>query len=79
MVLSALNKGEKSRIVSIDETCSAEVYQRFLDLGFVPNAVVELQNISPLGDPMAFNIHNTIISLRKVDADKILIQDTKLK
>lgn len=74
MLLSALKKGEKSRIVGIDTDCSNEVYQRFLDLGFVPGALVELQNVSPLGDPMAFMIHHTLISLRKEDADKITIE-----
>lgn len=77
MLLSALKKGEKSRIVSIDMTCSNEVYQRFLDLGFVPGALVELQNVSPLGDPLAFMIHNTLISLRKIDADKIIVENRK--
>lgn len=75
MLLSALKKGERSRIVRLDTDCSPEVYQRFLDLGFVPGAEVSLQNVSPLGDPMAFMIHHTLISLRKEDAHKIWVEN----
>lgn len=51
-----------------------KIRQRFLDLGFIKGAEIHIQNISPLGDPIAYNIHNTLIALRKEDTKYILIE-----
>ncbi len=74
MNLSDLEIGEKARINKIDRSCSTEVHQRFLDLGFVTGAVITVYSISPLRDPVAYLIYNTIISLRKEDARMVLIE-----
>ncbi|WP_430615511.1 FeoA family protein [Flavobacterium sp. JP2137] len=74
MNLSELKKGEKARVIGISQGCTAEVHQRFLDLGFVKGVAIEIQNISPLRDPVAYNIHNTLISLRLDDAKMIAIE-----
>ncbi len=77
MVLSELNKGEQAMILGIAKECREEAHQRFLDLGFVRGVTIEVQNISPLKDPVAYKIHNTLISLRKEDAKMILIEKQK--
>ncbi len=74
MNLSELKKGEKGCILGISKECTSEVHQRFLDLGFVKGVEIEIQNISPLRDPIAYNIHNTLISLRIEDAKMISIE-----
>ena len=71
--LGLLKKGERASIAGIATDCRQEIRQRLLDLGFVRGAEVSIQNISPLGDPVAYNIHGTLISLRKEDALQILI------
>lgn len=73
MNLSELQKGVKAKIVGIERGCAREVHQRFLDLGFVPGAVIAVHNVSPLKDPVAYSIYNTIISLRNEDAKMVLI------
>ncbi|AJA69078.1 ferrous iron transport protein A [Myroides odoratimimus] len=73
MNLSELAKGEKATIQGIKRGCPVEVHQRFLDLGFVPGAEIYIHNISPLKDPVAYSIYNTIISLRKEDAEMVLV------
>lgn len=45
--------------------------RRLLDLGFVPGAIVDVLQRSPLGDPVAFRINNTTIALRKEEASLI--------
>lgn len=45
--------------------------RRLLDLGFVPGAIVQPIQKSPLGDPVAYRINNTTIALRHNEADLI--------
>lgn len=47
--------------------------QRLLDLGFVPGTTVRALGKSPLGDPLAFAVRQTVIALRRADARRILV------
>lgn len=71
--LTDLKIGERALISGIDETCNKERRQRFLDLGFVKGAEIFIETISPLRDPVAYNLHDTLISLRREDAKMIFI------
>lgn len=73
MNLSDLKVGSKGTIKGIAKDCPKEVHQRFLDLGFVAGAAITVHSISPLKDPIAYSIYNTIISLRKEDAQMVLL------
>ena len=44
--------------------------RRLLDLGFIPGAIKVLQR-SPLGDPVAYQVSNTTIALRKEESSLI--------
>ena len=72
--LAILKKGQVAIITGLSADCSREVRQRLLDLGFVRGSEISVQNISPLRDPIAYNIHDTLISLRNEDAAHVLIQ-----
>lgn len=75
MNLSDLKLGNRGIIKGIAKECPREVHQRFLDLGFVAGATVAVHSISPLKDPVAYSIYNTIISLRKEDAQMVLLEE----
>lgn len=45
--------------------------RRLLDLGFVPGNTIDVLQRSPLGDPIAFRVNNTIIALRKEESSLI--------
>ncbi|MGG5578526.1 FeoA family protein [Myroides sp. C15-4] len=75
MNLSDLKLGNKGMIKGIAKECPREVHQRFLDLGFVAGATIAVHSISPLKDPVAYSIYNTIISLRKEDAQMVLLEE----
>lgn len=66
--LADLKLGNSAVINGIKPECDSNVRKRLLDLGFVKGAEVSVQNISPLGDPVAYYIHETLIALRKEDA-----------
>lgn len=73
--LSDLKLGDSAVICGIITSCEQNIRQRLLDLGFVKGANVSVQNISPLGDPIAYSIHETLIALRCEDA--LLVQVMK--
>ncbi|WP_310173987.1 FeoA domain-containing protein [Neobacillus niacini] len=71
-------KGDMIRITSIQ--LEGVMRRRLLDLGFVKDALVEVVRKSPLGDPIAFRVSQTIIALRKEESSKIegeLVNDEK--
>ncbi len=75
--LSRLKMGEKASIKGISRECRGEIRRRLLDLGFVKGTTISISSISPLEDPTAYNIRNTLIALRKEEAQLVLIQKEK--
>ena|GEM_PF-125686 len=73
LTLASLEIGKTAVVSGFTTDCRQEVRQRLLDLGFVRGAKIRVENISPLADPVAYNIHNTQIALRKTDALCVLI------
>ncbi|SDB41399.1 ferrous iron transport protein A [Desulfonatronum thiosulfatophilum] len=47
------------------------IRQRLLDLGFVPNAEVEMIRCATLGDPLEMRVGDYYVTLRKREADLI--------
>ena len=76
VTLDSLKTGETAVINGLSRECRTEVRQRLLDLGFVKGAEISVQNVSPLKDPVAYNIHDTLISLRREDAAQVFIKLT---
>ncbi|MDQ0477652.1 FeoA family protein [Chryseobacterium sp. MDT2-18] len=72
--LGILQKDQIAEIIGLSTNCSREVRQRLQDLGFVRGSEITVQNISPLGNPIAYSIHDTLISLRNEDAQNVLIE-----
>lgn len=74
MKIMPLSKLEMNSTGIIKEIkCNNNVKRRLLDLGLIPNT-----NITPImksvsGDPIAYEVRNIILAIRKQDADKIII------
>ena len=68
-----LKKGQKCLIDKILSNSSMK--RRFLDIGLVPNTMVECVNISPQGDPKAFLIRGAVIAIRQEDCQNILVKE----
>lgn len=71
--LSELKLGECAVIEGISMEAARNKRERLLDLGFVKGAPIAVRNVSPLGDPVAYLIHDTTIALRHEDARSIQI------
>jgi ferrous iron transport protein A len=52
------------------------VRQRLLDMGFIPNAEVEVLRVATLGDPIEVKVGDSLMTLRKHEADQIEITDS---
>lgn len=72
--LNELKTGDRAYIIEIhlEET----IRRRLWDLGLVNGAIIEKRGESPLGDPAAFIIKNTVLAIRKKDGKKILVKRT---
>lgn len=73
MILTAdtIKTSERVEIMELD---SCETGQRLAEMGFWPGKLIELLVSAPWGDPMAFQIDNTIIALRKDEAKLIRVR-----
>ena len=47
--------------------------RRLLDLGLIPNTEITPIMKSVAGDPIAYEVRNIILAIRKQDADKIIV------
>lgn len=73
--LSTLKIGEKGRVVSLSPACRGAERRRFMDLGILPGTIIKAEMVSPSGDPTAYYIRQSLIGLRKEQADYIFITE----
>ncbi len=66
-----LKIGGKGKIVAINAVGSLR--QRLLSMGFSRGAEIQLIKYAPLGDPIQFKLRGVSVSLRRAEAEKILI------
>jgi len=69
--LSAMPIGSKAKVNSL--LIDGLLRSRLLDLGVVPNSVIEVVRVSPAGDPRAYLIRGALIGLRENEAKQILV------
>lgn len=70
--LSSLSVGSKGKVTSII-AIDGLLRRRLLDLGVVPDSIIEVVRVSPSGDPTAYLIKGSLIGLRKSEANNILV------
>lgn len=74
MSLSDLEPGESGTIVRVN--ARGAVRQRLLDMGILPNVVVEMERVAPSGDPYWIKIQGSQLALRRQEAIAVrLVQD----
>jgi DtxR family Mn-dependent transcriptional regulator len=75
--LSGLRPGERAKVLGLTPACRGAERRRLLDLGFVAGTPVEVEMISPAGDPTAYRVRGTVIALRREQAGFIRITAEK--
>ena len=70
--LSQLKKGQGAIVVRIGG--KGAVRRRMMDMGVVPGAEVSVIRVAPFGDPVEYSIKGYSLSLRKSEAENIIIE-----
>lgn len=69
--LSKLRPGHRGTIIHVGG--NKVVRRRFIEMGLVRGETVFVHKKAPLGDPVQYEVKGYSISLRMVDADRILV------
>lgn len=73
MTLAELKKvGEKARILDVSGEDS--VAMRLMEMGLTDGEVVSVVGFAPLGDPIEFAVRGYRISLRSMEAQRVLVE-----
>ena len=68
--LAQLIKGESAIISSFSDDLLA---LKLIEMGCIPGEKITLQHVAPLGCPYAFEVNGTLVSIRKSEAQFVLI------
>lgn len=72
MTLKDLKPGQSGVVESIGQ--KGPVRRRLMDMGVTPGVKVEVIKVAPLGDPIEINIRGYELSLRKDEAQNIVLK-----
>ena len=64
--------GEKVIVLKING--EGALKRRIMDMGIVKGVEIFIRKVAPLGDPIEVNVRGYELSLRKADAETILIK-----
>jgi len=69
-----LEPGEIAEVINVSQNCRGQQRRRLLDFGIVPGSSISIHMHSPLSDPTAYLVKDTIVALRRNQANKVLIK-----
>ncbi len=73
MNLNYLKIGKSARIKAVGG--EGALRRRLLDMGLTPNTIVNLRKTAPMGDPMEIKLRGYILTIRREDAEKIIVEE----
>lgn len=69
--LKFFEPGEKGIVMHIEG--DGPVKRRLFDMGVTPGIEIEMKRLAPLGDPMEISLRGYILTLRKTEAEHIVM------
>ena len=75
--LSSLVPGQLGEILRVGG--NRFVRLRFMEMGFIRGETVFVERVAPMGDPVEYRIKGYHLSLRRADAQHILVQPIALE
>jgi ferrous iron transport protein A len=72
LMLKDLKPGEKGVISAFNS--SGAVRKRLLDMGVIKGETIEMEKVAPLGDPIQVMIKGYHLTLRKNEAESVMVQ-----
>lgn len=71
MKLSQLKEGESCVIESFTDEF---LKLKLMEMGCIPGEVVNVVRLAPMGDPIAVTVANYTLSMRKEEADTVIVK-----
>jgi len=72
--LKEFKPGEVGTVIRI--TGKGGIRRRLLDMGITPGAEISMRKVAPLGDPIEITVRGYQLSLRKTEAEIVLMNIT---
>lgn len=69
--LSTVPVGTVVRIVSFEKN---DIFLKLMEMGCVPGEIVRVEQVAPLGDPIAISVSGYNLSLRLDEAQNIFVE-----
>ena len=70
--LSELKVGQAGKLMSFSND-NKVLRRRLLDMGFTKGVIIDIEMISPLGDPISIGLRGYQLCMRKEDMENILV------
>ena len=70
--LGSLQVGQMARIVSLGRT-NRSYREKLLAFGLTPGTLVAVERVAPMGDPMELRVRGFALSLRRGEADTVMV------
>lgn len=71
MSIAQLNPGDRGRISQVSG--SGAIRQRILDMGILPDELIEVERVAPAGDPIWIKIRGSQLALRRKEAQAVMV------
>ncbi len=72
MTLDQIAVGTEVKIIAVGGEGQLRV--RLLDMGLIPQTVVRVQKVAPMGDPIEIHLRGYELTIRKEDAARIEVE-----
>ena len=73
-MLKKLSELEIGQVATIRQFEDDEIFLKLMEMGFIPGEKVSVEQVAPLGDPIAILIAGYQVSLRLNEASKIMVE-----
>ncbi len=70
--LKTVNTGESVTVLKLEGEGATK--RRIMDMGITKGSTVVVKKVAPLGDPIEITVRGYELSLRKADAEKIIVE-----
>ncbi len=72
MVLKDVKVGQTVKVVKL--TGEGPVRRRIMDMGITKGVEIYVRKVAPLGDPMELTVRGYELSIRKADAEMVVVE-----
>ena len=73
--LSELANGRAAKVLEVEFDREPALAQRILEMGLTPGVLIKRIGAAPLGDPIAFEVRGYRLSLRRAEAELVVVED----